>query len=516
MCYNVLMHRNTTRFLKLIKNKWIISLLVIVVAIVIYRVTRGPGPVNFEFTPAAVSDVIERVSVTGTVSPVAEADLAFQKGGVISTIAVAVGDNVKKGDLIASLDSATDRAALASAQADLAELQSGLRPEQYAVDQANVATASTTLANAETDTVNAIRQGYIQAQGAIVNYSDVFFNNPQSPSPMINIDTASSLLANSLNNERLVIATTFTQWKNDSNTATPANATALLSNAEKYLATIKSFFSDLSAVVNSLNTGNSGMSQNAITADISTMNTAMSMLTGAITSVSNAATELTNAQAAYTQANNQFTLEQAGSDADTIASQQAKVEEAQASLADDSILSPIDGIVTQVTPNVGEFAAAGQSAFAVESSSTYKIEAYVPEADIAKVAVGDLASSTLDAYGSNVNFPAVVTATDPAETVLEGVPTYKVTLMFVTPDSRIRSGMTSNLEILTHEVDHVLEIPYRALTVTSTSTTVNLVSGNGRTYAPAPVVTGLKGSDGTIQIISGLNVGDKVVTYIKS
>ncbi len=104
---------------------------------------------------------------------------------------------------------------------------------------------------------------------------------------------------------------------------------------------------------------------------------------------------------------------------------------------------------------------------------------------------------------------------DPAETVLEGVPTYKVTLAFVSPDSRIRPGMTANLEIHTHEADGVIEIPYRALTSTATSTTVRVVSLDGKTYSVVPVVTGLKGSDGTIEIVSGLNPGDKVVTYVK-
>jgi RND family efflux transporter MFP subunit len=190
------------------------------------------------------------------------------------------------------------------------------------------------------------------------------------------------------------------------------------------------------------------------------------------------------------------------------------VTQAQAILAEDTITSPIDGVVTQEDPNVGEYIAPGQSGFAVQNSG-FKVEAYVAEADIAKVAVGDLASSTLDAYGAYVNFPEKVIMIDPAETVLQGVPTYKVTLQFVSPDSRIKSGMTSNIEILTHEVDNVLEIPYRAITITSTSTNVRMVSANGQTYKAVPVTTGLKGSDGTIQIISGLKVGDKVVTYVK-
>jgi RND family efflux transporter MFP subunit len=509
------MSRQASRFLKFIKNKWVIAGIIILAVIITYAFTRGGAAPTFQATPAAIGDVIERVSVTGTVSPADKAALAFQKSGVITVIAVSVGDTVKKGDLIASLDSAADAAALASAQADLAELQSGLRPQEFAVDQANVSAASTTLANAQKDAVNAVRDSYVKAQSALVNYSDNFFNNPQSPNPTININTQSTNLANSIDTERLMISATLAQWKSDNDTAAVANAAGLITNAEGYLATIKSFMSDLSAIVNALNTGNSGTPQNAIDADVSTMNTALSTLTAAITSVSAADTELKNAQAGYTQANSQFALEEAGSSADTIASQAAKVDQAQAALADDSIVSPIDGIVTQADPNVGEFAAAGESGFAVQSSSTYKIEAYVPEADIAKVALGDLASSTLDAYGSNVDFPAQVTAIDPAETVLEGVPTYKVTLLFVTPDARIRSGMTANLEILTHEVDNVLEIPYRAVMITATSTMVRVVSANGQSYSSVPVTVGLKGSDGTIEIMSGLKEGDRVVTYVK-
>jgi multidrug efflux pump subunit AcrA (membrane-fusion protein) len=113
-----------------------------------------------------------------------------------------------------------------------------------------------------------------------------------------------------------------------------------------------------------------------------------------------------------------------------------------------------------------------------------------------------------------VDFPAKVVMIDPAETVLEGVPTYKVTLQFIVPDARIRSGMTANLEILTHEAAGVLEIPYRAIAVNATSTTVRLVSKDGKSYAAVPIVTGLKGSDGTIEVVSGLSVGDKVVTYV--
>ena len=498
------------------KNKWFIIgvIVVLIVAVVVYERAKPKKP-NFQYATAAIGNVVEQVSVTGTVSPVSNANLSFEKGGVISKIYVKVGDTIRAGNPIASLDSASDEAAVTSAQATLDDMSSGLTPQQYAAYQSAVNTASTTLTNALSDAVNAIHTGYVQAQSSVVNYGDTFFTNPQSANPTINVRTESNTISLAINNERLQIGTVLNNWQNDSSTANQSNVTKLVSNAEGYLSTIKSFLTDMSAVINNLSPGNSGLPQSAIDGAVTSMNTSLSILNQAASTISAADTELKSASSGLAQAENTFTLQQSGSTPNAVAAQAAKVAQAKAVLAEDTLTSPIDGVVTQEDPNVGEYVAPGQGGFAVQNSG-FKVEAYVAEADIAKVAVGDMASSTLDAYGSYVNFPEKVIMIDPAETVLQGVPTYKVTLQFVSPDSRIKSGMTSNIEILTHEVDNVLEIPYRALVITSTSTTARVVRADGQTYSSVPVTTGLKGSDGTIQILSGLKEGDKVVTYVGS
>ncbi|MDR3558037.1 MAG: efflux RND transporter periplasmic adaptor subunit [Candidatus Pacebacteria bacterium] len=499
-----------------LKNKWvIIGIIVILIAAGIYYEKAKPKKPNFQYATAAIGNVVEQVSVTGTVSPVENANLAFEKGGVITKIFVKVGDTVKAGDPVASLDSASDQAAVASAKATLADMSSGLTPQQYAAYQSAVSIASTTLANSLSDAVNAIHTGYVEAQSSVVNYGDAFFTNPQTANPTINIRTQSNTIALAINNERLQIGIVLNNWQLDSSSANASNTNQLVSNAEGYLSSIKSYLTDLATIVDNLSPGNSGLPQSAIDSAVASMNTALSTLNQAVGTISAADTELKNASSGFSQAENTFALQQSGSTPDAVAAQAAKVAQAEAVLAEDTLTSPIDGIVTQEDPNVGEYVAPGQSGFAVQNSG-FKVEAYVAEADIAKVAVGDLASSTLDAYGAYVNFPEKVVMIDPAETVLEGVPTYKVTLQFISPDSRIKSGMTSNIEILTHETDNVLEIPYRALLITSTSTDVRLVSTNGLTYSSVPVTTGLKGSDGSVQILSGLKPGDKVVTYIGS
>lgn len=501
-------------FTRHLKNKYVIGgIVVIVIIILVIWYRSGNKAPNFETAKAAIGNVVETVSVTGTVSPMSDANLAFEKGGVVSKIYVAVGDQVKAGDAIAALDSANDQASLSSAQATLADMSRSLTPQELAVQQASVASAETTFGNAQNDALNTLRTALTQAQTGVFNYADTFFGNPQGPNPQISVATQSTTKQNAINQERYAITNVFTQWTSDISMSSTSSVTGALARSQTYLSTVKSYMTDLSAIINNLSVGNSGLSQSAISMYISAMNSGLSNLNQAIGTITAAQTELTNAQSALDQARSDYNLKLAGNSSQSIAAQAAKVAQAQAILAQDIVHSPIDGIVTQVTPNVGEFVGAGQTEFAVQNND-FKVEAYVPEADIAKIAVGDLASSTLDAFGSYVNFPERVIMIDPAETVLEGVPTYKVTLVFVTPDPRIRSGMTSNLEILTHEIDDILEIPYRAVTTTATSSTVRLVNPDGKAYTEVPVVTGLKGSDGTIQIISGINEGDKVVTYV--
>lgn len=506
------MKKSRWRFLK---SWWFIAIAVIIVLIVVISAVRSSNqPPNFDTASAQIGTVTELVSVTGSVSPIGKADLAFEKSGVISEIYVKVGDQIKKGDKIASLDDSADRAALASAEATLADMSRSLTPAELAVQESDVASSKTALDSAKDAAVNSFHDAYAKAQGAEVNYADIFFSNPQSANPAINIRVDSTVHQNLLNNERVAVSSVFNQWSSELSQASSTAAASLLADAAGYLSKIKSFMLDLSGVVNAMSTGNSGLSQSAIDSDVASMNSALSALNSAIDAVTTAQSSLTAAQASYDQALSDYNLKLSGNSEQSIAAQAAKVAQAKAVLDQDTLTSPIDGIVTRADPSVGEFAAAGSSGFAVQNSS-FKIEAYVPEADIAKVAVGDLASTTLDAYGSDTDFPSQVAMIDPAETVIEGVPTYKVTLYFVTPDARIRSGMTANLDILTHQAADVLEVPSRAITDDNGAKSVNLVSADGKTYSSVPVTIGLKGSDGTTEITSGLNVGDKVVTYIK-
>lgn len=497
-------------------NKYVIIGLVVLIIVAYFVFFSGKKPAKLEYVTVAVGNVMEKVSVTGKISPVEKGDLAFQKGGVVKIINVEVGSRIRKGDIIAALDDAGDKAALASAQAKLADLSRGLNAPEMAAEKSKVAAASVALGNAKQEALNAARNGYVLAQSAVNNYADNLFTNPQSPYPTIRVRTQSGPEENTINYARVTVNDALVKWKSNLDLNVSLDmASVLLDQSNVHIGTIKSFMSSLSTIVSNLSTGNSGLSQSDINDDVLSMNTGLSNLNQAISSITGAKTALENASAAFEQANNNYLLKNSGSSAQSIAAQMATVDSYKAELSKDSIVSPIDGLVTKADPHTGEFVSPGETAFTVISDGDYKIEAYVPEADIAKITLGDMASTTLDAYGSYVDFPAIVTALDPAETVLEGVPTYKVTLKFVQIDERIRSGMTANLDILTEKRDNVIIVPTRSVLDTEGQKSVRLLDAEGQTFITVPVTVGLKGSDGMIEIMNGISIGDKVVTYVK-
>lgn len=203
----------------------------------------------------------------------------------------------------------------------------------------------------------------------------------------------------------------------------------------------------------------------------------------------------------------------------------ANLASVQKQIDDSRLVSPLDGLVTQVNYEVGEqFSAAGKPFITILVNNNFYIEVDITESDIAKIKIGNPAEITLDAFGPETIFKGQVYFIDPAQTVIQDVVYYKVKVSF--SDSQeiarlttehhtdIKAGMTANVTIITAERDKVIKVPARAIIDKEDGTKIVRILKDDQ-LQEVPVTVGLRGDDGLVEVTSGVNPGDQVVTFIK-
>ena len=437
-------------------------------------------------------DFPTQVAVSGTVIAAQDVQLGFAASGRVSGVFASVGQHVGAGALLAQEENGDLQAAVEEQKANLASLQAGTRPEQVAVAQAAVQGDQTAL-------VTAIQSAYTAADDAVHNKSDALFSNPRV-NPMLSFTTGNAQLKSQTEAARAAIEPVLVSWASSLATVSAGTAANAATDATSRLAQVIAYLAQANATLNQAIPDQ--------TTSAATLTTYGTNLSAGRTEVNSAATALATAIAALTDAQKSLALDQAGATAPAIQAAQAAVQNAQAALAKTEVYAPFSGIVTQMDAKVGEIISPSASQISMQSDGVFQIEVYIPEVAISGVAVGDLASTTLDAYGSTKNFPAKVISVDPAETVKDGVPTYKTTLVFLAADGRIRSGMTANVTIITGTLRDAIVIPSGAVGSKNGTSYVSVIEG--KRVVARTVTTGTSPSLGQIQITSGLSAGDVI------
>ncbi|MDA1334795.1 MAG: efflux RND transporter periplasmic adaptor subunit [bacterium] len=501
-------------------------LIVAVILLIIgtYMLFRSPEESTNEFLDIELTDIVQEISVTGRVQATESVNLAFEKSGRIASISADVGDTVGRGAVLVQQNNADLRADLAEAQANLkaenarlSELQRGTRPEEVEIARVKVANQEQVLVDAKLNAIDKMRDAFTRSDDGIRKNIDSMFTGPRSDNPQlvfspgvqgeINIETA-----------RFLLELLLERWEDNLlvlNSSSDMNV--YFEEAKSVMGTVRDLLDLIASAINGTVGGISTATQSTYQTDTSTARTSVN--TGII-NMSAAEEKFRQASSSLSLAKEELILAKAGTTAEEILRQEANVESAQArvdgigaEIAKTIIRTPISGIVTRQDATVGEIVAANINLVSVIGTSGFEMEANVPESDISNLKLEDSARVTLDAYTSDDIFMAHISKIDPAETVIEGVATYKVTLVFDERDERIRSGMTANIDIRADEKKGVIAIPARAVVSKDGKKFVRVVSGDS--HEEVVVTTGLRGSEGTIEITSGLSVGDKIIVFVR-
>lgn len=216
------------------------------IAFVIQRQRRPAYDVEALTLPVAATALTERVTASGTVAPVQTVNVSPKTSGILEQLYVEQGDRVTEGQIMAEMESRDitaqirqRRAAVAEAEAQLADVQRGPKPETIAQAEAAIQTATAQVRDAESrlDLARSelSRNRQLEAQGAIsANELDNFVQAVRSAEA--GLDTATFQLQES--RDRLA------EIQNDPLPEAVAQAEARLEQARAQLESAQVQFAD--------------------------------------------------------------------------------------------------------------------------------------------------------------------------------------------------------------------------------------------------------------------------------
>jgi HlyD family secretion protein len=448
------------------KRRYIIIIILVIViaggAFGYYRFNQARTAQSSQYqtqvlTKGALTSII---GATGTVRANQTSLLSWQTSGRISKINVNEGDKVNKGDVLAELDPLTLPQTIILAQSDLVNAKRSL--ENLKDSDTAKAQAELALANAQNALDDAVKKrsykDYQRASGGTLDTARANYTlaNNAYKTAKDNFDSVAGASDDS-----------------------PIKASALSAlgaaqlNRDKALASLNWLLGKPDPVE-------------------------IAQADGAVVV---AKAQLADAQREWDRLKN-------GVDPQDLAAAQAKVDSIEATLAYTTLTSPFDGVVTDITPKVGDQVSPGTQSFRIDDLSSLQVDVQVPEVDINKVEVTQPAQLTFDAI-PNKNYNGKVIQVSKVGLTVSGVVNYTVTVALTNEDKDVLTGMTTAVNIIVKQLDNVLLVPNRAVKRLNGNTYIYILQNN------KPVQTEIQlgaYSDTNSEVASGdVKAGDLLV-----
>ena len=427
---------------------------------------NSSGTSAYQTTTVQLGTLTSTVEGTGTVASLLSANLNWSTGGQIDKVNALIGDQVKAGDILATLlqDStqSTLESNLVTAQQNLAQLTS---PEAIANAKIAVTTAETDVINAQAVVNN---QQYWKNDALIQNYyaSDVIAK--------ANLDAAQTRYDNAHVGQYI------------NNTGDAALYQALY-NAQQAYNTAHYYYSLYSQAPTQRQTDGAQANLDLANATLASAKTYLAALTGG-----------------------DVPADATGADLLKLNQTRLAVQVAQENLDGLKVTAPFNGTITQANAIPNAVVATGTQAYRIDDLSNLAIAVQVVEIDIDHVKVGQTATVTFDAI-PNKTYKGKVLKTDLAGTVSQNSTTFIVTVQLTDADASVRPGMAANVTIVTNQVENALIVPSTSIfSDNKNQTYVNLVQNDG-SLTQVPVTVGVV-ADSTSQVTSPtLKPGDTIV-----
>ena len=437
-------------------------------------------------------------SVIGAVEAVDEAAIQTEAGGRVTSVRVGLGDRVRSGQTIATLENSAQYASLLQAEGAYESALAAAAQSDIGVTQAEVS-----LTEAENSAVNTVRAAYIAANSAVRNEIDTFFTTPDAQfTPGLRLEGYGS--TSYLNAERVAFQTILSEWRDETNTLdTEDDLRAALSSAEQRMERVIEMVETFIALLNDQDGGS--YTESELATYSSTFTTLRASLNTQLTAIANARTALQSAEEALGRARISGT-------GGTVSAADASVKQAlgmlraaQSNYQKTIITTPIAGTVNTLSLKTGDYVGMSAPVALIANNNALVITTHINEADRDRVAIGDPVAIESGAAGSIVR---IAPAIDPATGKIE-------VHIGVDDESTLQNGDVVTLSFTPTDAaseassDSVLRLPLSAFKITPDGPVAFTVNAENRLDAH-PVTLGPIEGD-TVIVAEGLDADTVIV-----
>lgn len=422
--------------------------------------------------------IASTVSATGSIEPKEQVSLLFRSVGALNDVFVEVGQTVQADQLLAQLDTTDLTLALANAKvayeiaaAQLAKLEAPPDPMDVAAAQAAVEVAQAGVAGADAALAS-----------ARASYNNLF-SGPTDAQQVIN-------------------------------EAQLRQAEIALSQAQQAYNKIKDqpdagMYPQAQQLEQA--TVNYEVAKAQVAKTVEPVNAAQRAQ--GLNQIAQAQSALRQAQAQVVNARNNLDKLLEGPKEEDFIIARAQVKQAQLNilqaenaLANARLVAPISGVVSQVNIKAGEIVNNARPAVVLTDLSQFQMKVLVDEIDVRQVAVGQPVRLSVDAL-PDVTITGKVIEIAPTASNVNGVVAYEVTVTPDATDQPLRVGMSATAIITTADVDDVVLVPNRFITVDRKTGEAYVFKMVGGAPVRQQVELGLR-NERESQILAGVQDGD--------
>jgi HlyD family secretion protein len=437
--------------------------LVLLLSLTACGVAGRQTPVKQQIT-AARGDLTVKVSGNGKVAVTTDINLSFGNAGKLALLNVKEGDFVTKGTLLARQDTASIELALSQAKLGQSQAQAAVMQASAAQTTAESALTAARFNLDRTQSVSDVNNAITKIQNQIdiaqANLSQAQSQGDTTSSASLNRYIQDSQIALLLQKKKLSLLLTQTTY----------------------------------AGVDTYNIA--GQTYDRLTLeDIHIKELAVE---SAQKSVDLAKQNIEVAKGALDQAN-------------------SAVNVAQKALNDATLTAPFDGIVAHLYYKQGDIipspAYTPQNVVYIVDATNLEVDANIDEMDVPTVKIGQNADISIDALpGVLIKGKVTSIAMIPnTQVAASGLTAYLAKVNFtVSPEQGIKPGMNATVNVVTNEKKNVVLLPIQAVKKDSQGKSYVEVPNGDKTETRTVTIGISSGSQ--VEIVSGIQAGDKVVT----